>query len=59
MVWDDQGMLCGIVGVRLGREEQKGMGKGQEMGKGLLCIQYINKNDLWQNEGYMIGSSGR
>ena len=46
MVWDDQGMLCGIVGVWLGREEQKGMGKGKEMGKGLLCIQYINKNDL-------------
>lgn len=46
MDWHDQEMLCGTGEVWLGREEQKGMGKAMVMGKGLLCIQHINKNGL-------------
>ena len=46
MDWHDQEMLCRTGEVWLGREEQKGMGKAIVMGKGLLCIQHINKNGL-------------
>lgn len=33
------------------------MGKGKEMGKKPLCIQYINENDLSRIKG-MVGNSG-